>query len=125
MSTETENKTDFSELKEEIDRYKAISGSLRYSFGKSDSLLLKTYSVFFLFASGFVTILFILGMISNMGKVANTPPVGRVWGFFPFFTLVYLVVEALLLLPIYIPMRMHRKKLKGQLEKGRSEEKTT
>ncbi|MFB6283897.1 MAG: hypothetical protein ABEK59_08195 [Halobacteria archaeon] len=118
MPPETQDleENDFSEIKREINRYKAVSGSLRYSFKESDSVLLKVYSVFFILVSVFVTILFLLGLIANMGKVADAPPLGRIWGFFPFFVLLYLAIEGMFLLPIYLPMRRYRNKLKTRLE---------
>ncbi|MDY6765203.1 MAG: hypothetical protein SV377_05900 [Halobacteria archaeon] len=104
-----------------VEDLKAITGSLRYTFKISDSLLLKVYAVFFLGASIYLTILWILAMITWIGRLQGTMS-ATVLGFLPFLTLLYLVVIAVLLLPLYVPMRRYRNKLKADRRRKRSED---
>ncbi len=96
--------------KESPERYRALFGSLRYVFYESDSLLLKSYALVFLGASGFLTIFFSLAVIYWLGNLQDQPPTGEIWGFVPLLILIYLALEAILFLPIYIPVRLYRRK---------------
>lgn len=82
-----------------------VRGSLRYAFKESDSILLKLYAVVFLAVTLFLTVLWILAIITWMGRLQNAAPTGRVWGFIPFLVVIYLALEAFLFLPLYLPAR--------------------
>ncbi|XGI83887.1 hypothetical protein ACEU6E_01170 [Halorutilales archaeon Cl-col2-1] len=89
-------------------RLRSISGSLRYAFRVSDSLLLKIYGVVFVGVGAFVTVLWLLTMVTWLGRLSGVAPVSEIWGFLPFLVFVYLVVMGVLILPLYIPMRRYR-----------------
>lgn len=81
---------------------------MQYVYGESGSVLLKLYGAAFLAASSFITVLWILALITWIGRLQDAAPTGRVWGFIPFLVVVYLALEAVLFLPLYIPARLNR-----------------
>lgn len=83
-----------------------VKGTLRYVYRDSDSILLKLYGAAFLAASTFLTVLWVLALITWLGRLADAPPTGRIWGFIPFLVVVYLAVETVLFLPLYVPARL-------------------
>ncbi|MDY7082976.1 MAG: hypothetical protein SXQ77_11395, partial [Halobacteria archaeon] len=87
-------------------------GSLRYAFGVSNSLLIKAYALVFVGVSAYITLLWILAIISWTSKLADAPPTGNIWGFLPFLVVVYLGIEFVLFLPLYLPLRRYRNRRK-------------
>lgn len=82
-----------------------VRGTLRYVY-RSDSVLLKLYGAVFLGVSAFLTVLWVLALITWIGRLQGAAPTGRVWGFIPFLVVVYLAIEFVLFLPLYVPARL-------------------
>lgn len=83
-----------------------VTGTLRYVYRESDSVLLKLYGAVFIAVSAFLTVLWVLAIITWIGRLQDAAPTGRVWGFIPFLVVLYLAIELVLFLPLYVPARL-------------------
>ncbi len=82
---------------------------LKYVFTVSDSILLKIYAILFLSISLFLTILCFLAIVYWSGQLQGIRSM-RVWGSLSFLILIYLIIEFILFIPVYIPFRSYSKK---------------